>query len=133
MFSLTKRQKKGIKELAEKYGLNFLTLFGSQAEKKTHKKSDVDLAYSAKNELDYKKEYELLCELQGILRTKTRIDLVDTKNAPPLLLNRIAFKGQLLAEVTPRSFTYFQMYAFKLFVEAKQLFNIRDQYILKNL
>ena len=133
MFLLTKQQKKEIEELAQKYGLNFLTLFGSQAEEKTHKKSDIDLAYSVKKNLNYKKEYEFINELRQILKSKKEIELLNLKEASPLLAKNIAFNGKILAEITPHSFANFQMYAFKVFVEAKPLFRLRDRYISKNL
>ncbi|PIS34974.1 MAG: hypothetical protein COT36_04875 [Parcubacteria group bacterium CG08_land_8_20_14_0_20_38_56] len=134
MLNLNKVKPK-IEEMAKKYNLNFMVVFGSRISGLVHKKSDVDLAYSAKRPLDYQKEYELICELRRVLNLepKVEIELVNLDNAPPLLSKEVAFKGKLLAEITPRSFVYFQLYAFKLFVEAKPLFALRDKFIAQNL
>lgn len=127
--------KPKIRKIARKYGLNFIVFFGSRVTGLIHKKSDIDLAYSAKKTLDYKKEYELNCELRRIfnLGLEVEIDLVDLKNVPPLLAKEIVFKGELLVEITPHSFANFQIYAFKLFVESKPLLTLRDKFIVQNL
>ena len=132
---LTKTDKNLIKKIAKKYDLNFLVLFGSHAIGKTHKQSDVDIAYSSKKELDYREEYylgcELLCPLH--LNPKVRVDLVNLDEASPLLAKEIAFSGELLAEIAPHSFVRFQMYAFKLFIESKPLFILKHKFITQNL
>lgn len=135
MLNNIEKIKPKIKKIARKYDLNFVVLFGSLASGLVHKRSDIDLAYSAKKFLDYRKEYELTCEFQRAfnLGPKVEIELVNLDNAPPLLAKEVAFKGKLLAEIAPRSFAYFQMYAFKLFVEAKPLFALRDKFIFQNL
>ncbi|MBU4481663.1 nucleotidyltransferase domain-containing protein [Patescibacteria group bacterium] len=127
--------KANIRKIAKKYDLNFVVLFGSRVSGLVHKRSDIDLAYSAKKFLDNRKEYELIGEFQRAfnLGSKVEIELVNLDNAPPLLAKGIAFKGNLLTEITPHSFAYFQMYAFKLFVEAKPLFALRDKFISQNL
>lgn len=132
---LTKIDKNLIKKIAKKYDLNFLVLFGSQATGKTHKQSDVDIAYSAKKELNYRQEYYLTGELLRSLHLnpKIRTDLVDLNNVSPLLAKEVAFTGKLLAEITPHSFARFQMYAFKLFIESKPLFILKHKFITQNL
>ena len=136
MILLTNKQNEKIRQIAKKYHLIFLVVFGSEAEGKLHKKSDLDLAYSASHELDYRREYELIQALRKILGGKIgkmEIELVNLRKISPLLMKNIAFKGKLLTELAPHSFARFQMYAFKLFVEAKPLLRLRDQYIAKNL
>lgn len=130
---ITTKQLNQIKKIIEKYQINFIVLFGSQAENKVHKKSDLDLAYSPKILLDYKKEYNLLQELKKTINSTIEIDLIDLNNASPLLAKKIAFEGKLLAENTTHSFAYFQMYAFKVYVEAKPLIALRDKFIAKNI
>lgn len=125
--------KKNFTKTAKKYGLNFLVLFGSQVSGETHKKSDIDIAYSAKKLLSYKDEYNLTRELRKVLGFSGEIEIVDLSKASPLLAKEVAFKGRLLSESTPHSFAYFQMYAFKMFVEAAPLFNLRNSFINRNL
>ena len=134
MLNINKVKPK-IEKIAKKYDLNFMVIFGSRASGLVHKKSDVDLAYSAKRPLNYQKEYELICELSRVfnLDPKIEIELVNLENAPPLLCKEIAFQGKLLAEITPHSFVYFQLYAFKLFIEVRPLLALRDKFIAQNL
>ena len=51
--------KPQIKELAEKYGLKLVMLFGSQASGKTHKESDVDFAFTADEYISSLKQRKL--------------------------------------------------------------------------
>ncbi|MDP3244454.1 MAG: nucleotidyltransferase domain-containing protein [bacterium] len=127
------KNREMIIKTAKKYGLNFLVLFGSQVSGETHKKSDADIAYSAKKPLSYQKEYNLTRELQKILGFSGEIEIVDLSKASPLLAKEVAFKGRLLSESIPHSFAYFQMYAFKMFVEAAPLLNLRNNFINRNL
>ena len=46
MLNLNKVKPK-IEEIARKYNLNFMVIFGSRISGLVHKKSDIDLAYSA--------------------------------------------------------------------------------------
>ena len=52
--------KEKVKEIAQKYGLSFVALFGSQATGKTHQKSDIDIAYLSKNDLGLERESNLI-------------------------------------------------------------------------
>lgn len=118
------QQKKQLRAIAQKYALNFIVLFGSRAQQFAHKDSDIDIAISSKKPLDYPEEFLLHRELSKVFNTN-HIDLVLTTDASPLLLYNLAFKSQLLCENTKSSFAYFQMYAFKRYVEAKPLYALQ--------
>ena len=55
------------------------------------------------------------------------LELVDIKNAGPLLLKQIAEKSVLLYEIKKDSFPFynFKIYAFKIFMESKRLFDLQ--------
>ncbi|PIR12799.1 hypothetical protein COV49_04145 [Candidatus Falkowbacteria bacterium CG11_big_fil_rev_8_21_14_0_20_39_10] len=125
---ITKKQKQEFKKLAEKYKLNFLVLFGSQAEGVARSGSDYDIGYSPQKEIDYRKEYFMEREIARILK-QGKIDLASTKRATPLLMYNMAYNSQLLFEREKNSFDYFQMYAFKMYIEAKPLFKMIHDYI----
>lgn len=127
---ITIQQKKQLRQIAQKYDLNFVALFGSHAEQYERLDSDIDIAVSSKKPLGYRREFFLQRALSKSFHNK-EIDLVDTKGVPPLLLFHIAFKSQLLCENTKRSFAYFQMYAFKRYVEAKPLYELQKS-LLRN-
>ena len=73
-----------IKELAGKYHLSLVLLFGSRATGKIHARSDFDVAYLSEKPLDLMDEARMLCDLMPIFRSD-KIDLVNLKKAPPLL------------------------------------------------
>lgn len=132
MVAFTPAQKKQLRTIAQKYGLNFIALFGSYAQGYERGGSDIDIAVSVKEKIDYRKEFLLQRELSKVFNAPA-VDLVFTKDASPLLLFHIAFKSQLLSENTKRSFAYFQMYAFKRYVEAKPLFALQKELLAKSL
>ena len=132
MLKLTKKQKNSLKKIAKKYKLNFIVLFGSQAQGFVHSGSDFDFAYSSQAPLSYQKEFDFIKELVHIFQNP-EIDLINLKDASPLLAKEVAFKGKLLVEIVPHSFAYFQMYAYKMFNEIKPLLILKDKFIVKNL
>ena len=128
MLNLNKVKPK-IEEIAKKYNLNFMVIFGSRASGLVHKKSDVDLAYSAKKPLDYRKEYELTCDLQRTfdLGPKVRVDLVDLKQAPPLLKKEAVSNCKILYEEKIGIFDEFFIYAHQLYRETSPLFRLKHE------
>lgn len=124
MISINQEQKKKLHALSSQYALNFIALFGSNAQECSRKESDIDIAVSTKEKLDYTHEFLLQKELSKLLR-ESDIDLVQVSQASPLLMFNIAFKSQMLHEETKHSFAYFQMYAFKRYVEAKPLYALQ--------
>lgn len=124
MISVSPQQKKQLRALSSRYALNFIALFGSHAQECDRKESDIDIAVSTKEKLDYTQEFFLQKELSKLLR-ESDIDLVQVSQASPLLMFNIAFKSQMLHEATKHSFAYFQMYAFKRYVEAKPLYALQ--------
>ncbi len=130
MISISQEQKKQLHVISSQYGLNFIVLFGSHAQGCERKESDIDIAISTKKKLDYAHEFIVDKELSKILKQRT-IDLVQVMHASPILMFNIAFKSELLYEATKHSFAYFQMYAFKLYVEAKPLY-VLQKTLLQN-
>lgn len=131
MISISKEQKKQLHALSTLYALNFITLFGSHAQECAREESDIDIAISTKKKLDYTREFLLQKALAKTLQ-QGDIDLVQVADASPLLMFHIAFKSELLYEATKHSFAYFQMYAFKRYVEAKPLYALQKT-LLQNV
>jgi predicted nucleotidyltransferase len=124
------KEPEKFQKIAKKYQLNFLALFGSRAEGVNRPDSDFDIAYSPKQNLTNSEEYFLERDLAKVLKNN-KIDMVSTRKASPLLMKKIAYNSQLLHEATKRSFVYFQMYAFKMYVEARPLFKMTHEYVNK--
>jgi len=80
---IDEKQKNKIKEVAEKYHLNLVLLFGSRATGRTHKESDFDVAYLPQKNLNYDDEIDINFQFTNIFR-HDRVDTVDMRKAPPL-------------------------------------------------
>ncbi len=115
------KDKKRIKKIAQKYGLDLLLLFGSRATENNLEKSDFDIAYLSKKKLNLIKEAKLICDLAPIFKSE-RIDLVNLKKANPLLLFAITNNCQVLYQKDSLLFSSLRVYAFKQYVETKPLY-----------
>lgn len=110
-----------LKKIIRKYRLQLLLLFGSQAEGSPHKRSDFDIAYYARKDLDLMDEARMIVDLAPMVKSEN-IDLVNMKKAPPLLLYAIFLHPKILYAKDMFLFYNMQSYAFKKYVEARPLF-----------
>jgi len=117
---LSNKQKQKIKEIAEKYQLSLVLLFGSRATKRFNKESDFDIAYLCQKDLDFDQKNYLNYEFTNIFQND-RVDTVDIKKAPPLLLFAVFKRCQILFKENDLVFPTYRAYAFKKYVEAKPL------------
>jgi predicted nucleotidyltransferase len=122
--------KNKIKEIAKKYNLDLVLLFGSQVRDKKylHKESDFDIAYLAKKDLNLMEESKLICDIMAIFKSE-RIDLVNLKRADPLLMKQIFENHKILYCKDPKIYSLYQIYALKRYIEAKPLFELNRQSI----
>ena len=118
--------KPQIKELAEKYGLKLVMLFGSQASGKTHKESDVDFAFTADEYISSRETAEIIFDFTRCLKIGADIELVNLKNASPLLLKQIAMNSFLMYEKEPHGYNLFKIYALKRYMEERNFLKLRD-------
>jgi len=129
---INQKIEKKIIELAEKYGLSLVVLFGSQATGKTHRDSDIDIAYISQKKLDFDAKSSLNSDLTGVFGND-RVDIVDIKTANPLLLRAIVRDAVVLYEKSKNIFDNIYVYAFKLYEEPKPLFELRKYLLDKRL
>ena len=80
---LTEYQKQRIKDIAAKYQLKLILLFGSRSGDNANSESDFDIAYLGAVPLDFTSAYRLNYEFTKVFE-KDRVDTVDLKKAPPL-------------------------------------------------
>ncbi|OHB17774.1 MAG: hypothetical protein A2734_02860 [Parcubacteria group bacterium RIFCSPHIGHO2_01_FULL_40_30] len=125
MIEITDEKKNAIKELAQKYNLRLLLLFGSQTTGKVRKESDYDIAYLSGKPFDLMEEARLAENLGLIFKSKS-IDLVNLKRTPSLLMKRIFDRHEILFCLNQREYFARQMYALRKYQEAKPLFALRD-------
>lgn len=117
--------KSKIEKLAKKHHLSLMVLFGSQATEKTHPQSDVDFAFLSEKQTSLSDIAKIEFEFSNELGIKN-LELVDLKNAPPLLLKQIAKKSILLYEKETSLFANFRIYSLKRFMEEKKLLDLRE-------
>jgi len=115
---ITDKQNKKIAEIAKKYQLKLVLLFGSRVLGKTHKESDFDVAYLAGKKLTFDEENLLNYEFTNIFG-HDRVDTVDIKKAPPLFFYGIFQDCQILFQEDEMIFPTYRAYAFKKYVETK--------------
>lgn len=77
-----------ISELAKRFGLQFILLFGSKAEGTDSLDSDTDIAIYGDHILSEEEKITLIYELTEMFQTEN-VEIVDIKTAPPLLKKRI--------------------------------------------
>jgi len=119
---------KKIKNIAEKYDLNLVLLFGSQAEGNTHNNSDTDVAFLAPKITDIYEQAKITTDLMNAFGT-TNIDTVNLRDASPLLMKLIALKSIVLYEKRQSLFNEFFLYALRMFDESAVLFDLRRHYL----
>ncbi len=121
--------KKKIREIAEKYGLRLVLLFGSQASGKTHFASDFDIAVLGEKPIGIEKELEICYEFVKIFKTDA-VDMVDIRGSSPLLLYQIFYKPhKILFCKDELEYYKFKIYSERKYAEATPLFNLRDRSI----
>ena len=122
--------KPQIKSLAEKYDLSLVLLFGSQATGHVHKYSDIDIGYISSKDLGLNGNLAISAELTQIFRDKD-IELVNIYNVSPVMKKQIAETAILLYEKNSTIFDYFNIDAFRQYIDTKPLRIYRD-YLVKD-
>ena len=114
------------KDLAGKYQMELILVFGSQVQGSVHPESDVDIAVYCNHVLTETEKINITYELCNILHTE-RIDLVDIKTASPLLKKKIFEDYTVLYQKD--SFLLYQLELTSLYEykESEVLYQIRRE------
>lgn len=96
-----KEKAEQIKKIAEKYGVNTLYLFGSQASGKTHKNSDYDFAVQLNDNIKEDDYFETKLEIGqalGRVYQAPQVDLIilNNKKVPLALRYRAIKEGKVI-------------------------------------
>jgi len=126
MLKMDSSGKKGLKDIATKYDLEFILMFGSQVDDLTHPESDIDIAIYSKKPISEETKIKLAYELGLILKTE-RIDLVDIKKVSPLLKKRIFGNYEVLFQKDRFLIYQLELNALKEFKDSKMLYDIRHE------
>lgn len=126
--SITKEFKDTIANLACKYHLSCVILFGSQATGKTHAQSDTDMAFLSDHEINFDERIAMKSDFADALRIKN-LELINARKVYPIFMKQIADKGKVLYEDSPGIFTTYKVYAFKMYVDTAPLRKMREEYL----
>lgn len=125
----TEELKTGIKTVAERYGLDFVVLFGSQATGKTHAKSDVDIAYLPPVNFSFDEDGQIYLDIVGLVRRED-LDLINLRKVSPLLQKQIIDSALLLYEKGPGTFEDFVLRVLRLYRETVALRRLERDYVI---
>src|SRR3989344_2870269 len=114
---ITDEIKQNITELAQKHGLDLVVLFGSQATGRIHQKSDVDIAFLSKIEVD---KAQLALQMDKVFK-RGDTEVVNLANASPTLMRQVVLDGKLLYEREQGYFFRWKIYAIKIWMETAWL------------
>ena len=106
-----------LKPLFAHRDLRLILLFGSAASGRTHKKSDLDIAFLFDGPVDI---LDLTNTVAGLLRNDA-VDVIDLRRASPLLKFSAVKNGMLLYEREPGMFNEFYSLAFRMYADTKKL------------
>lgn len=126
LLAVTHYTKTKIKRLAESYHLSLIVLFGSQAEGRIHRESDIDIAVLGEKPLSVEQEILIITNLCQILKSD-RIDVVNISRASPLLLKEIFSKPVVLYQKSPDILYEYELYALRRYTEAEPLYKLVNE------
>ena len=112
--------KKKSKEIAEKYNLSFVALFGSQATGRTHQKSDIDIAVIRKQLISFDDRMKIIGDFSDALKRED-VEVVDLATVSPTLMYVVVRDGKLLYEEKENVFLNWKLYAIKIWMETAWL------------
>jgi len=126
-----KNLKPKIDNLAKKYNLSLVILYGSHARGKVHKESDIDIAVLGARPIPFEKLIDLNNEFAEIFKVK-EIDVKSLHNTNFLFRYQVMYKGILLYG---KSYNYnsFKSYAFRDYYDSQDLLRLKEVFIKKRL
>ena len=131
MHNNIKNLKPKIDNLAKKYNLSLVILYGSHARGKVHKESDIDIAVLGARPIPFEKLIDLNNEFAEIFKVK-EIDVKSLNNTNFLFRYQVMYKGILLYG---KSYNYnsFKSYAFRDYYDSQDLLRLKEVFIKKRL
>ena len=106
--------KREMTDIAKKHGLSLVVLFGSQATKRAHAKSDIDIAVLPKESDTLSKAAEDISGAFG----RDDVEVADLSIPSPYLWRAVARDGILLFEEEPELFSKWRLRAMNLWYDA---------------
>ncbi len=118
-------------EIARRYDLDLVIVFGSQTQGQARPGSDIDVAvrWIRRDWEDLERELALIGELTEAIWGDGDIDISFLNGASPLLLFEVACSGVPLYERQPGGFILFQSYAARRYYDQSKFSELQGQYL----
>jgi len=118
---ISDKQKQKIAEVAKKYHLKLILLFGSRVDGKIHKESDYDIAVLGPQKKSFNQELKIIGEFCRIFGDN--VDLTFLNGANPLLFFQVS-KHCILLHGSREDFLNFRLRAFRLYDDYSPYFKL---------
>jgi predicted nucleotidyltransferase len=126
-------EKNALASLLEARGdILFAYLFGSQASGTTGPLSDVDVAVFTRSPISFDARLLMLADLTMFLKTDA-VDLIELRDAPPLLTYEVVSSGQLLFSKDSGAQNRFEQKSFLRYFDTQHLRDVQNQYLRHHL
>ncbi len=126
-------------DILKKNNIKVVILFGSHAQGKFHKDSDIDIAVlmdrrkTSKNKLEISRlRLKILKDFCSFLETD-KIDLIMLNQVSPLLKYEVARTGLLVYEKEPGDYASFVSLALREQMDARLFYKLDREYLLKQV
>ena len=118
-------------DIAQRFGIKMIIIFGSQASERVRAGSDIDVAIWMQHRAwdNWECELELIGELTEAITGDGDLDVVFLNGASPLLLFEVASDGVVLYQVQPTTFAQFQSYAARRYDDSRKFFEQQREYL----
>jgi len=118
-------------DIAQRYGLDMVVIFGSQVSGQARAGADIDVAVRMQRRAwrDWERELELVGELTEAITGDGDLDVVFLNGASPLLLFEVASSGVVLYQAQPTTFAQFQSYAARRYDDSRKFFKLQREYL----
>jgi predicted nucleotidyltransferase len=120
-----------LQDIAARYDLDLIVLFGSRVKDRARPDSDLDVAVRARKRPwgDADWELDLVGDLVGAIEAGGDLDVAFLNGADPLLLFEVARDGAPLYEAEPCSFDQFCSYAMRRYWDNEKWFEHQRVYL----
>lgn len=119
-----KSKKLKIINIAKKYDLRFIILYGSYAKNQVRPDSDIDIAVLGNKIVDFSQIVDLNNEFIDLLHFN-EIDVKSLHRTNPLFRYQVTRDGILLFG-NENDYNHFKAYAFRDYIDSQNLFKLRD-------
>lgn len=129
-FTLPKSKQETLAKIAHTYDLRFVILHGSYATGQEREDSDLDIAVVPRNHLETERFLSLHHELSALF-TSYELDFKTLEKADPLFRFEVVKDGVLLYG-DETDYEQYKAVSFRMYVDAKPLFELEKILIKKN-